>query len=348
VKFAFYAVAVAMIAVALALLLVPLVRNGRRAGRPRSVFVLALVVAFVVPLGTAGIYWLVGTPVTLAGVEKQVDPMQNIEQAIGELKARLAKQPGDAQGWVLLGQTYGMLKRPAEARDAYDGALKVEAANAVAMVGWAEADSLARPDHRIEGRGRDLLQRAVATDPQNQRALWLLGISDFQQEKYADAATTWRKLQPMLDPNSSVAGAVAEQIALADARAGGAAASPAKPTATNQGPVLNVQVNLAPALKNKVARGDTLFVFARAENGPPMPLAVARMNADALPASVALTDGMGMTPQFKLSSASRVYVAARISKSGQAIAQPGDLEGDAGVLDVGTRTPIRITIDRTH
>lgn len=339
--FAFYAVAVAMIAVALALLLVPLVRHGRRAGRPRGVFVLALVVAFVVPLATAGLYKLIGTPATIAGVPKPVDPMQGIDQAITELKARLAAQPNDLEGWLLLGQTYGMLKQPVDARGAYDRALKVDANNGVAMVGWAEADSLARPDHRIEGRGRELLQKAVAADPQNQRGLWLLGISDFQQEQYADAAATWRKLQPMLDPSSSVAAAVAAQIAQADAKAGGA-------TVAADGPSLKVEVSLDPALKAKVAEGDTLFVFARAENGPPMPLAVARLQASALPASVTLTDGMGMTPQFKLSSVPRVYVAARISKSGQAIAQAGDLEGDAGVLDVATKAPIHITIDRTH
>jgi cytochrome c-type biogenesis protein CcmH len=342
VTFAFYAVAVAMIAVALALLLVPLVRHGRRAGRPRGVFVLALVVAFVVPLATAGLYRLIGTPATIAGVPKPVDPMQGIDQAITELKARLAAQPNDLEGWLLLGQTYGMLKQPVDARGAYDRALKVDANNGVAMVGWAEADSLARPDHRIEGRGRELLQKAVAADPQNQRGLWLLGISDFQQEQYADAAATWRKLQPMLDPSSSVAAAVAAQIAQADAKAGGA------PTEAADGPSLKVEVSLDPALKAKVAEGDTLFVFARAENGPPMPLAVARLQASALPASVTLTDGMGMTPQFKLSSVPRVYVAARISKSGQAISQAGDLEGDAGVLDVATKAPIHITIDRTH
>ncbi|TCV97537.1 cytochrome c-type biogenesis protein CcmH [Luteibacter rhizovicinus] len=346
-KFAFYAAAAVMLVIALALLLVPLIRQGRQSGRSRGVFAIVLAIAFVVPLGAIGLYALVGTPATLGGVEK---PAQiSIPQAIAELRQRLAEQPGDVQGWLLLGQTYGMLKQPSDARDAYDGALKADANNTVAMVGWAEADSLVRPDHRIDGRSRELLERAVAADPQSQRGLWLLGISNFQMGRYAEASALWKKLQPMLDPDSGVAQAVAEQIAQADARAGGATA-PAASTSSNTSSraQLHVEVALAPALKAKLAPGDTLYIFARAENGPPMPLAVAKLPAASLPASVTLTDGMGMTPQFTLSSAPRVFVAARISRNGQAIAQTGDLEGDAGVVDTARTEPVKIVIDRTH
>jgi cytochrome c-type biogenesis protein CcmH len=107
-------------------------------------------------------------------------------------------------------------------------------------------------------------------------------------------------------------------------------------------------VALAPALKDKLRPGDTLFVYARADNGPPMPLAVARLDASQLPASVTLSDAMAMTPAMKLSSVARVFVGARISHSGQPIAQPGDLEGDAGVVAVDSKTPIKISIDKVH
>ena len=90
------------------------------------------------------------------------------------------------------------------------------------MIGWAEADSLVSDDHRLDGRSRELLESALALDPQNQRALWLLGISDFQQERFAEASATWKKLQPLLDPDSNVARAVAKQIELADERAASA------------------------------------------------------------------------------------------------------------------------------
>jgi cytochrome c-type biogenesis protein CcmH len=217
VTFAFYLAAGAMLVLALALILVPLVRHGRRQGRSRGVFALVVTLAILTPLASAGVYLIVGTPSTLGGVQppKEMD----VDQAIAALQQRLKENPSDAQGWLLLGQTYTMLKQPTEARDAYDGALKADPKNGAAMVGWAEADSLVRDDHRIEGRALELLEAAVASNPQNQKALWLLGISQFQHEKFAEASATWKKLQPLLDPDSNVAHAVAEQIAQADKRA---------------------------------------------------------------------------------------------------------------------------------
>jgi cytochrome c-type biogenesis protein CcmH len=348
VRLAFYLIAAAMIVAALLLLLLPLVRHGRQQGRPRGVFMLAMIVAFCLPVAAIGLYLAVGTPATLSGVPK-ADAGMSIDQAVDELKAHLAQQPNDLQGWMLLGQTYSVMHRAADARQAYEQAMHIDVDNSVAMVGWAEADSLLRDDHRIEGRAQELLERAVKIDPQSQRGLWLLGISQFQHDQYAQAAATWRQLQPQLEPGSNVAKAVEEQIAIADSRANGGGKPATETTAaeTSQ-PSLQVQVALSPSLKEKLAPGDTLFVYARAEQGPPMPLAVAKMDATALPATVTLNDGMGMTPQLKLSSASRVFVGARISKSGQAIAQPGDLEGDAGVVDVNTHTPIKISIDKVH
>jgi cytochrome c-type biogenesis protein CcmH len=219
VTIAFYAVAAAMLAVALALLLVPLVRHGRHQGRSKMMFGVAAGLAIVLPLASVGLYALVGTPATLAGVEPPKD--MTVGQAIDALTARLKANPGDVEGWLLLGQTYTMVKQPAPARDAYEGALKADPKSVAAMVGWAEADSLVRTDHRIEGRGLALLEQAVAAQPDSQKALWLLGIAQFQQERYTDAAATWRKLQPLLDPDSNVAHAVASQIELAEKRAGG-------------------------------------------------------------------------------------------------------------------------------
>lgn len=345
-KLAFYLVAAAMLAAALALLLVPLLRAGRRNGRPRGVFALALGIALLLPLGTLALYLHVGTPAALNGVAAAPKPM-DFQQALTELHDHLRQQPNDAQGWALLAEATTALKQPADARDAWDHVLKITPNDVAAMVGWAETDSMAREDHQIDGRALDLLHRALELQPDSQRALWLLGISQFQHAQYADASATWRKLQPLLEPGSTVAKAVAEQIANADARAG--VQPSAEPTAAaSTGAVLTVQVNLAPALKDKLQADDQLYVFARAVSGPPMPLAVAKLAADALPATVTLSDAMAMTPELKLSSVARVIVAARISHDGQPIARPGDLEGSAGVVDTDRKTPIAITIDKVH
>jgi cytochrome c-type biogenesis protein CcmH len=350
VKTAFFIAAAAMVAVALAVLLLPLVRQGRKSGQPRGVFAVTLLIALVLPLGTGALYLLVGTPAALNGMTAAAAAPISMQQALTELRTHLQQQPDDLQGWMLLAQTSSMLRQPGEARDAFDHALKLAPNNAEAMIGWAENDSMTRSDHRIEGRALELLKRAVQLHPDSQRGLWLLGISNFQRGEYREAAATWRLLQPQLEPGSNVATAVAEQIAVADARAGGdpAGASSSAAAAAPQGATLQVQVALAPALKDKLAPGDALFVYARAENGPPMPLAVAKLDPALLPTTVTLTDAMAMTPAFKLSSVERVFVGARISHSGQPVAQPGDLEGDAGVVAVERKTPVKISIDKVH
>lgn len=344
-KSLFYIAAAVMIAVALALLLLPLLRHGRQTGRPRSLFVLMLCMALVVPIGAALLYQQVGTPVALNGVATQAQTVTDVNKALDELRAHLAAQPNDVQGWLLLAQADMEMQQPEQARDAYDKVLKLKPDNTTAMVGWAQAESAASPDHHIGDRARALLEQAVKREPDNQRGLWLLGISDFQQGRFAEAASTWRTLQPMLQPGSNVAQAVAQQIALADAR-GGTPASASSAAAS--APAVQVNVALAPALKAKLAAGDTLFVYARAENGPPMPLAVARLDASQLPATVTLTDAMSMLPSMKLSSVPRVVIGARISHSGNAMAQAGDLEGDGGTVDVDSKAPVKVLIDKVH
>ena len=344
-KSLFYIAAAVMIAVALALLLLPLLRHGRQAGRPRSLFVLMLCIALVVPIGAALLYQQVGTPVALNGVATQAQTVTDVNKALDELRAHLAAQPNDVQGWLLLAQADMEMQQPEQARDAYDKVLKLKPDNTTAMVGWAQAESAASPDHHIGDRARALLEQAVKLEPDNQRGLWLLGISDFQQGRFAEAAATWRTLQPLLQPGSNVAQAVAQQIAQADARSGEPASAS---SAAASAPAVQVNVTLAPALKSKLAAGDKLFVYARAENGPPMPLAVARLDASQLPTTVTLTDAMSMLPSMKLSSVPRVVIGARISHSGNAVAQAGDLEGDGGTVDVDGKTPVKVVIDKVH
>jgi len=349
VKIAFYLIAAAMIVAALVIVLLPLLRAGRRSGRPRSTVAVALMLALLLPLTTAGVYLLVGTPAALNGTTAQSVPPMDIEQAILQLRTHLTQQPDDLAGWMLLAQTSSTLRKPDDARDAFDHALKLAPNNADAMVGWAEADSMTRADHLIEGRALELLRRAVQLQPDSQRGLWLLGISDFQHARYRDAQATWRLLLPQLEPGSAVAKAVADQIAVAGARAGDAPAPASTAVAADSSPAaatLHVKVALAPELVGRVVKGDVLFVYARAAGPTPgPPLAAVKLDAGTLPASVTLTDAMAMSPQHRLSSMSQVFVGARISHSGQPVAQPGDLEGNAGVVNVGASTPVKISID---
>lgn len=354
---AFYLIAAAMIIAALAVILMPLIRRGRQCGRPRGVFGLSLVLAFVVPLSAIGVYSLVGTPAAMeASVRKPSTQSQmTVGQAITELKQRLHKSPDNLQGWLLLGQTYTVMKKPAKARDAYTHALKLAPDSADIMVAWVEADSLARPDHLIKDKSRQRLQKALRIDPHNQRGLWLMGISDYQAGHFVDAALTWRRLQVLLTPDSDVANAVTRQIAMANARASGKTQAeaeallrpePSAEASNANAPQIKVTVSLSPSLKGKVSGNDTLYIYARAADGPPMPLAVKRLKASALPTTVTLTDAMGMAPGHDLSSVGKVILTARVSRSGQAIPQSGDLEGDTGPLNVNGHTSASIVINR--
>ncbi|NII09442.1 hypothetical protein [Oleiagrimonas sp. C23AA] len=358
--YVFFALAAAMVVLTLALLLVPMLRSGRRSGRPRGVFALALAVAFVVPVAAVALYAHVGN---LAGLKPQAakPPQMSIPEAVARIKQRLAKHPQDLQGWVILGRTYTLMDKPAKARDAFGKALALDSDNANLMVAWAEADSMARDDHQINGRSRQLLQKAVKIDAHNQRGLWLLGISDYQQGDFVNAALTWRRLDTLLEGGSKVKAAVQHQIAMADLRADGKSQAQAETMVAkqdaNDAPAgsnaaskaqLDVHVSVSPALKAKLDPKATVFVFARNPSGAPMPLAVAKLKASALPATVKLTDGMGMTPSMQLSSASTVVVTARVSNSGQALPQKGDLEGSTQDVSTDGEQQVKVLIDHVN
>lgn len=204
-------------------------------------------------------------------------------------------------------------------------------------------------------------------DPGNQRALWLIGISDYQDEKYDSAIATWKKLLPMLAPDSDVARSVRNEIAEAEARRDGrppptpegespdatvSSATPpmsspdAQASSAASAPKLTVQVALDPKLKDKLDADATLFVFARAASGPPMPLAIQKLKAGQLPLTVTLDDSTSMMPEMKLSKFAQVIVGARVSKSGNAMPQSGDLQVLSAPIDVQRTEPVVLSIDQ--
>lgn len=352
----FVIIAAVMVVAALACVLVPMLRTARRNGKPRAPFVLALILALATPPAVLAMYFAIGTPQAL-----QPAPVANhadLADATEQLKASLARKPDDAQGWALLAQAYSALDQPQQALDALDHLLKLKPDDPDAMVAWVEAKAETDPGHRIGDTSRTKLQHALQIDPNHQRALWLLGISDFQRQQYSGATKHWKTLLPLLQPGSKIAATVQQELAEAEARAGGsadatlAAADPAPSstsgTTINTEVALQVTVNLAPALATKVKPGDTLFVYARAVDGPPMPLAVARLQATALPAKVTLTDAMAMTPQLTLSKFAKVEVAARISNTGNAMPRAGDLEATPVEVATNTHAPIELTINRVE
>jgi cytochrome c-type biogenesis protein CcmH len=349
------------------------------ATRPsRSAFVALLLVTLLLPATAILLYRMVGAPQALDPANLVARPAATtdgdrgpeMEQAIAMLAARLKEHPDDIEGWGLLARAYQATNRVPEALDAFRHAHEIAKDNPAVTVEYAQALALFAPGHRIDGESRQLLEGVLKGDPQNQRALWLLGISDYQARHYDAAIARWKSLLPLLDATSDVTDSVKKQIADAEALRDGkepaqaptpaptsaaetgiaAETVPANPTNTTSensaAPRLTVNVALDPKLQDRLDADATLFVFARAASGPPMPLAIQRLRAGQLPLTVTLDDSMGMLPSMKLSMFPQVVVGARVSKSGNAMPQSGDLQKLSAALDVHRSEPIELTIDQ--
>ncbi|UXI67041.1 c-type cytochrome biogenesis protein CcmI [Tahibacter amnicola] len=336
---------------------------GPVAARSRLAVGTAATVAVLLPMIAMGLYVWHGSPDALdpanLQARKPATPA-DMDQAIAGLEAKLKQNPEDVEGWLLLGRAYKSMERFGPARDALKQAYDRAGNDVDVQVDYAEALALASDSRRIEGQSRQLLERALEAHPQHQRAMWLLGIADYQQGRYAEAATRWEALATQIDPSAPAHESILAQIADARQRAGMPAAaesagtpavvdakSPAAPAAADTGgPRIQVEVDLDPKLKDQAVAGSTVFVFARAANGPPMPLAVQRLALTDLPAKVTLTESMSMMPSMKLSQFPQVVVGARISRSGNAIPQAGDLQTLSEPIAVSAGKPVRLLIDQ--
>ncbi len=348
------------------------------APRSRSAFFAAVAVALLLPASAIVLYRLVGDPRALdpssipppAAQAQAEHGGQDMDQAIAKLAEKLKQNPDDVGGWTLLGRAYLETEHFSEARDALKHAHDLAPAEPDVSVAYAEALTLSGESHRIDGEAKALIDAAMKADPQNQRGLWLLGVSAYQDRDYDGAIASWNRLLALLPADSTVVQSVKSQIARAEAERDGRAPpeeqasapttsagesttskvaaqpAPASSPPAADGPHLTIKVELDAKLAAKAAPGDTVFVYAKAASGPPMPLAVQRLRVEQLPATVTLTDGMGMLPNMKLSQFPQVIVGARISKSGNAIAQSGDLQTTSKPLAVTSTAPISLTIDQ--
>jgi cytochrome c-type biogenesis protein CcmH len=204
------------------------------------------------------------------------------------------------------------------------------------------ADALAMAHgQRLAGEPERLIARALEIDPQNLKALALAGSAAFERQDYARAAETWNRMLPLVPAGSEDARAIAENVEEAKKLAGIGGSSP---KTASRHPGVRGTVRLAPALARQVKPDDTVFVFARAADGPPMPLAVMRARAADLPLQFALNDSMAMAQGMTVSAHPRIVVTARVSKSGSAKPAPGDLQGASAPV-ANDASGVAVTID---
>ncbi|PPV08272.1 hypothetical protein XBLMG947_0811 [Xanthomonas bromi] len=214
----FYLASAALVALALLLLLLPLLRRPARTGNAR--YSVPMLLALGLPLATAGLYRLVGAPEAIATRVYASQPPQAASEAPSAATSTAAETPEQAlERWMQQAKTDEQNDRPADARAAYAQALKIAPDISAAIVGWVAADMATHSDFAIDAASRARLQQVIAREPDNQRGLWLLGISDFQQQDFAAATAQWRHLHSLLETGSPMQKAVADKIAVAESMA---------------------------------------------------------------------------------------------------------------------------------
>jgi cytochrome c-type biogenesis protein CcmH len=325
-------------------------------GRGALVFAVLLI-----PLMTIPLYFHIGSPQLItnppgsqAATNHSTQNLPPITELAEQLRQRMEENPDNAEGWFLLGRTYMRMQNYAQAAQAYEQVVRLVPDEPAGLLSLADA-TIMRDGMRTGPEALALLEKALSIDPDNVTALWLLGNAAFDNGAVAGALSYWQRAYPLLANEPQMQAQLGERISNAGgelpalaptaadlpaimptadtptAPAAAPAAAPSSPEAAEGG--IRVQVALAPALLEQAAPTDTVFVLARAESGPPMPLAVARHQVADLPLDVTLTDAMAMMPAMKLSAFPRVKVTAKVSKSGGAATQTGDLLAASQVVD---------------
>lgn len=339
-------------------LALPAAAAGARS--PRRAWVFALALLLLIPSAAFVLYARLGSPDAAAvAADEAATPHEmsasQIAAIVDNLARRLNSHPDDAEGWLLLARSYASLGRFADAADAYARADALVPDNADLLADYAEVLAVAQ-GKRLAGKPTELVQRALAIDPQHTKALALAASAAMEAHDLDRASSYWRRLLAQVPQGSDDAKKITAIVAEIESAKGGngaVAATKARAAAQpNQAPIASGpagasiagRVDIAPALAGKVSLTDTVFIFARAVDGPRMPLAVLRVAARELPREFKLDDSMGMASGMKLSTAPAVIVEARVSKSGNALPQSGDLRGTSEPVKPGARG-VKITID---
>ncbi len=331
----------------------------------RGGFMAALALVALLPVTAGVLYFLLGNPGALApqAPGRGLADNASVEAMVEDLAARLRANPGDGEGWAVLGRSYRVLGRYEAAANAYAEAVKRLPPNASLLVDWAEAIGQVQ-GRSLAGEPTQILERALKVDPDNPKALALAGAAAMERGDRPQAIALWTRLRSVLPPGSSQLAQIDAALAQAGVTlpasggaASGAGTSPSTPAAappaaerspasaaTGSGSVTG-RVELDPRFAGNVAATDTVFIFARDPDGSRMPLAALKIPASELPRRFELTDAMAMTPGATLSRAAKVIVEARVSRSGSAKAASGDLAGSSAPVAPGARDVV-VTIDR--
>lgn len=304
---------------------------------------LPLLAALLVPALGLGLYAHWGSSDKVQLAREMREQPRTIEEMTARLEKAVQAQPDSAEGWYFLGRTYMAQERPVDAVKAYERAVQIAGRQPELLGQWAQALYFAS-QKRFTPEVQALTEDALKADPNEVTSLGLLGIAGFEEGRFKDAIGYWERLIAVLPQDDPSRAALQGGIDRARERlAENGETLPERETLTKSMPQLKVRVDLAAALKDKVQPGDTVFIFARAAEGPPMPLAVKRLTVKDLPAEVVLSDADAMMPQLKISNFPQVQLVARVSREGNA--KSGEWIGRGPALSSATEDPQQLIID---
>ena len=279
------------------------------------------------------------------------DGTPDIEKVTERLQQEMEKNPTDPKGWYMLGRAYMLTQSYPEAIESFDKSLSLRPDLAETMLSLADALSMNNNGHLI-GRPRELVKKALQIEPQNMTGLWLSGMAASQESEYLEAITQWQKVLTLLDDKPDEKEAIKGLIAEAESRLkpemkkqllGSSKIDQKKedlPQTKNK--TISVKVSLPDRIKKEVSPNDSVFIYAKAMSGPPMPLAAVRKQVKDFPLELELNDDSAMMPDLKLSAFDSVIVGARISKSGQPVAQNGDFYIEKNNVNLGDSITLEI------
>ena len=332
--------------------------------RPVNSRVIVVALAIVIPAISGLLYWQLGNPLAIThtstpsptaqgGTDYDHQTSEGLDSLSERLKKKLEQNPNDGAGWALLARSYAEIGRHADAVPFYEKAMKLIPDDPQVLADYADALAMLQ-GRKLEGRPEALIRQALKIDPNHVKALMMAGTVSFDRKEFGRAAQYWERASANLpaDVEGDIRQELLSGIAEAKELAGGIlpigkVVGAATPSTKPSGPVVAISgtVTLAPHLAGKGSPTDTLFVFAKAVEGPPMPVSIVRVMRKDLPFTFRLDDSTSPMPSRKLSDAGTVVIVARLSKSGEAMAKSGDLQGMSQPVKPGVNG-INVVIDR--
>ncbi len=282
----------------------------------------------IVPLALLAMYLWVGQP---TAIERPSTPADTLRAQLIEIANTLEREPDNQENWFALGMAYKNIESFSSAEHALRRALYIDEDNELIQVELAETLIFSSIEN-IPLEAISLLDLALASNQANQKALWLRGVIEFTNERFANAISIWKTLLDNMPPEASAREAIQNQIALAEQRQ----------VSNGNDRVINATITIASALRGHLNGSETVFVIVQAVDGPPTPLAARRLQVSDLPTQLRLSDADAMIEGLTLSRAGDLRLTARVSLSGDVAPQPGDLQG---TLILGQSPEAELTID---